>query len=51
MAHRGPRRRLSTRLLLLLLPTVATVMMVYAAWALVQPETTLLPAARLETRT
>jgi hypothetical protein len=26
-------------------------MMVYAAWALVQPETTLLPAARLETRT
>ena len=42
--------KLSTRLLVLLLPTVALVMLLYGIWAHVERERTLVPAARRETQ-
>lgn len=41
--------KLTTRLLVFLVPTVAGIMMVYAAWAMVEREETLVPELRRET--
>jgi signal transduction histidine kinase len=42
--------KLGTRLLLALVPTVTAIMIVFAGWALVERERTMVPAAQQETR-